>query len=593
MEHRSANSRAEFRHGAPGGRHAQHRVIVHLDLDCFYAQVEHRRLKVPREVPLAVQQWDGLIAINYVARKAGVSRGMRVGEAKQACPNLVCVHVETISNIAPAPSEAQQEQVGIAAGHTRANSKASLERYRRASTEVFEILQRFSSVVEKASIDEAYVDLTGAVDEKYAGGQQWSSRYDSPISSETEAAQARPTCLDGVLPPTLEGTEVIGKLDSTSVLDARLGQAAEIVSRMRAAIFQETGFTISAGISNNKMLAKLASASHKPNKQTLVPWAGASSLLRTLPLRSIRGLGGKLGSQLEALFPQAQSAVDLQDVPLSAFEHHFDPKTAQWLYHVCRGIDDDPVAPNIKAKSLLAFKSFEAVPSLSQAQPWLSLLATELVGRMEEDFRTHNRKARSLTVHFRSTLRADHRSNWIAGRTSELTNTHSRTCSMPQGIGDLPTPSAIVQAAKITLQSSAAVAFPCTRIALGASDFVDIPRGVAPITSYFCRADVQHEGETDVQAKLSSAAPSGATTELEEGKAEAQVEEDDVVNGARDNSFVDLASFSIIEQQRIMRDVEKRRNSTNGVADSLAGCKKRKQQDRGQRGIRSYFSKNV
>eukprot|EP00958_Prasinococcus_capsulatus_P013816 scaffold1437_cov353-Prasinococcus_capsulatus_cf.AAC.5 len=78
---------------------------------------------------------------------------------------------------------------------------------------------------------------------------------------------------------------------------------------------------------------------------------------------------------------------------------------------------------------------------------------------MEEDFRTHNRKARSLTVHFRSTLRADHRvgssilpartaeyayvlsapcsvhmqSNWIAGRTSELTNTHSRTCSMPQG----------------------------------------------------------------------------------------------------------------------------------------------------------------
>eukprot|EP00958_Prasinococcus_capsulatus_P013815 scaffold1437_cov353-Prasinococcus_capsulatus_cf.AAC.4 len=151
-------------------------------------------------------------------------------------------------------------------------------------------------------------------------------------------------------------------------------------------------------------------------------------------------------------------------------------------------------------------------------------------------------------------------------------------------IGDLPTPSAIVQAAKITLQSSAAVAFPCTRIALGASDFVDIPRGVAPITSYFCRADVQHEGETDVQAKLSSAAPSGATTELEEGKAEAQVEEDDVVNGARDNSFVDLASFSIIEQQRIMRDVEKRRNSTNGVADSLAGCKKRKQQDRGQRG---------
>ena len=38
------------------------RVILHLDLDCFYAQVEHNRLKIPLSVPLAVQQWNGLIA---------------------------------------------------------------------------------------------------------------------------------------------------------------------------------------------------------------------------------------------------------------------------------------------------------------------------------------------------------------------------------------------------------------------------------------------------------------------------------------------------------------------------------------------------
>lgn len=38
------------------------RVILHLDLDCFYAQVEHNRLKVPLTIPLAVQQWNGLIA---------------------------------------------------------------------------------------------------------------------------------------------------------------------------------------------------------------------------------------------------------------------------------------------------------------------------------------------------------------------------------------------------------------------------------------------------------------------------------------------------------------------------------------------------
>lgn len=38
------------------------RVILHLDLDCFYAQVEHNRLKIPLSVPLAVQQWNGLIS---------------------------------------------------------------------------------------------------------------------------------------------------------------------------------------------------------------------------------------------------------------------------------------------------------------------------------------------------------------------------------------------------------------------------------------------------------------------------------------------------------------------------------------------------
>lgn len=38
------------------------RVILHLDLDCFYAQVEHNRLKIPLTIPLAVQQWNGLIA---------------------------------------------------------------------------------------------------------------------------------------------------------------------------------------------------------------------------------------------------------------------------------------------------------------------------------------------------------------------------------------------------------------------------------------------------------------------------------------------------------------------------------------------------
>lgn len=87
----------------PGSVHAHQlprRVIIHVDLDCFYCksaptavsvrisssavgnwlrqatsltagQVEQKRLNIPTEVPCAVQQWDGLIAVNYAARAAG------------------------------------------------------------------------------------------------------------------------------------------------------------------------------------------------------------------------------------------------------------------------------------------------------------------------------------------------------------------------------------------------------------------------------------------------------------------------------------------------------------------------------------------
>jgi hypothetical protein len=67
---------------------------------------------------------------------------------------------------------------------------------------------------------------------------------------------------------------------------------------VRAAVKNETDYTLSGGVSHNKMLAKLASAQNKPNKQTIVPSSGIALLMKTLPLRSIRGLGGKFGAEV-------------------------------------------------------------------------------------------------------------------------------------------------------------------------------------------------------------------------------------------------------------------------------------------------------
>ena len=88
---------------------------------------------IPRDVPLAVQQWQGLIAVNYAARAAGVKRHMRVPEALRACPGLRLVHVETLGEEGAAVDPASPN---------KATQKASLRRYRDASKAVMDIINR-------------------------------------------------------------------------------------------------------------------------------------------------------------------------------------------------------------------------------------------------------------------------------------------------------------------------------------------------------------------------------------------------------------------------------------------------------------------
>nr|CAB3474305.1 unnamed protein product [Digitaria exilis] len=121
------------------------RVIAHVDMDCFYAQVEQRRNPALRGQPTAVVQYNdwkggGLIAVSYEARAFGVKRrvpSMRGDEAKRVCPGINLV------------------QVPVARG------KADLSLYRSAGSEVVTILAS-KGKCERASIDEVYLDLTDA-----------------------------------------------------------------------------------------------------------------------------------------------------------------------------------------------------------------------------------------------------------------------------------------------------------------------------------------------------------------------------------------------------------------------------------------------
>lgn len=71
------------------------RVVALCDSDAFYAACEQVRLGIDPLLPLVVQQWDSLIAVNYPARKFGITRMEKIKEARKKCPELVVVHVAT------------------------------------------------------------------------------------------------------------------------------------------------------------------------------------------------------------------------------------------------------------------------------------------------------------------------------------------------------------------------------------------------------------------------------------------------------------------------------------------------------------------
>ena len=148
----------------------ERRAVLHIDMDCFYAQVEHNRLGISRDAPLAVVQWEGLIAVNYAARAAGITRHDRATTALQKCPQIRLAHVEYIGTDGPADAsgavvrgsqelqESSGEQV-IGAPASRNIGKACLNRYRVVSAAIFKVLGGMCDICEKGSLDEAYLDV--------------------------------------------------------------------------------------------------------------------------------------------------------------------------------------------------------------------------------------------------------------------------------------------------------------------------------------------------------------------------------------------------------------------------------------------------
>ncbi|KAG9462508.1 hypothetical protein GDO78_013982 [Eleutherodactylus coqui] len=268
-----------------------------------------------------------------------------------------------------------------------------------------EIMSRFA-VVERASIDEAYIDLTDAVQKRIQelAGQPIP---EGALKSTYVQGYPHPGPTDGQS-KTKGEVRLLGLEQWLNSLHAADPQSRElqltvgaiIVEEMRAAVEEETTFQCSAGISYNKVLAKLACGLNKPNSQTILSQSGVPGLFSQLPIGKIRHLGGKLGDSIKELLG-VEYMGQLTQFTESTLQSHFGDKTGSWLYLLCRGIEDEPVKPRQLPKSIGCSKSFPGKTSLctqDQVQFWLLQLCLELEERLKKDRETNHRVAKQLTI---------------------------------------------------------------------------------------------------------------------------------------------------------------------------------------------------
>ena len=365
-------------------------VIIHLDLDCFYCQVEQKRLGISRDVPCAVQQWSNLIAVNYKAREFGINRHLSAAEAKSLCPQLQCLHIPTFLLSEPTLPAAYHSNP------TSARHKASLEPYRRASKEIFNILQDTFGNVEKAGTDEAFIDVTDLVHNQLSASNP---EYLNLIENKDLKIEFDSCKIDwedlGALNINIE-SQYINRLDYIN--DLRVKEGARIARDFRRKLSQLLDYEMSAGISHNKMLAKLGSAYNKPNNQTIIRSCQVLNFMKTVPLRKIRFLGGKLGSELSKI-EGAETAGDLWRFTLEELEYKLGScDTAKWVFQIVRGIDTEGIKEKELAKSFMSSKSFPSGIEFADMEEWITVLVTELLMRVTEDFEENSRWPKTLTV---------------------------------------------------------------------------------------------------------------------------------------------------------------------------------------------------
>ncbi|XP_071657865.1 DNA polymerase iota-like isoform X2 [Patagioenas fasciata] len=340
-------------------RSAAHRVIVHVDLDCFYAQVEMLRNPELRDKPLGVQQKNLVVTSNYEARKLGVQKLMFVKVAKEKCPQLVLVNGEDLT-----PYREMSYKVTGSCGVTQKPDIMSCIRIILGHLFLLELLGEFCPLVERLGLDENFVDVTEMVEKRVKQLQQSACSRVS-VSGHVYNNQAI-------------------NLDDTRHVRLILG--SQIAEELREAVYTRLGLTGCAGVAANKLLAKLASGTFKPNQQTVLLPESRPDLIRSLDrIQKVPGIGSKTAKRLEAL--GIKNVCDLQAFPSAALEAELGAAVAQRIQKLSYGEDESPVTPWGPPQSFSDEDSFKKCSTEVEVKEKIEELLHNLLDRIRKDGR--------------------------------------------------------------------------------------------------------------------------------------------------------------------------------------------------------------
>lgn len=316
-------------------------------MDAFFVSVELLDRPELRGRPVIVGGMGGrgvVAAASYEVRRFGVHSAMPMSRARRLCPSAVVLPPD----------------------HGK---------YARMSGAVREIFESITPLVEPLALDEAFLDVTGAL--------------------------------------------------------RRLGRPAEIGQMIREQVAGQLGITCSVGVAGNKFIAKLASTRCKPDGLLVVPTAKVGDFLRPLPVAALWGVGERTEEILRRL--GLHTVGDLADTPLDTLRRELGEASGTHLHNLAHGRDPRSVVADAPDKSIGAEETFDHDIADPQAIRRELLRLSERVGAR---LRGSGHAGRTVSVKLR---RADFstitRSRTLPDPTDLARDIYDTACALYQAAG--------------------------------------------------------------------------------------------------------------------------------------------------------------